>query len=1420
MGELEKLREENRLLKEKIDTLTAEFDSYKITEWERKTVLQALEDSLGGIAIFDRNWNIKYVNPSILKMWGYDSEEKIVGKKTKECFTEKSKKDLEKANKATVKNGCWQGELIGKKRDGSSFSVLVSQSVVKDKDGKVKNIVASCIETTEFKKALKDVADSEMRYRVTLDHLGDSIFVVNNNLNVALINNVLIDWWVDIGLEIDKMVGKNVFEALPFLPENVKSKYYIVFKTGETVIIESEFTLKGKRFVMETRMIPVFRGRDVDQVVTVMRDITVKKVVEEKLINSEEKYRLIADNVPVGFFIHVGGEIKYCGKETAHLLGYDDLEDIIGKDMIEFVHEDDREFVLNRAKKRVAGEDLQTGYEIKIIKKGGEILPVLVYGSTLNYLGETARQGVFIDISDRKKVEEERERLLVKLKDSEEQYRALIETSNDGVCVIKDLKTVFFNERLLKIMEYTEDEIRKRTFVDFIHPDDVEKIVEIHAKRMRGEDVPTTYEFRGVTKNGNVIPVEINIAMIDWEGGLAALCFLRNISRRKKAEKELEIFKKLVEKSEIGFAITDFSTKLTYVNSALCRIVGAEKPEDMLGNSVRSYYSDQFAKKIEEEILPIVMDGKPWTGELPLIAIDGHLTSTIQNIMLISTEEGNPLCYANVISDISERKEAEKSLRESEEKFRDLFENSLDAVFTADIKGNMTSANSAMGYLTGYKIDDMIGRNFREVMKTEEADRVFEAYNHLFQTGEPIKDFVYNIRRKDGEERIVEGNVNIIKKDKKIIGFQGTFRDITEKRETALALKGSEEKYRDLVENIEDMIYVMDGDGKFTFYNKALINCTGYTEDEVKTKNFKDFITPESFQYAKEVFERQVKGEDVGAFELQFIDKDGRLKIFETHERLIWKSGTIVEVHGIGRDITERKTTEQALVESEEKFRNLIESSKDVIYSTSVEGEFVDINPAGETLFGYTIEELLRMNIRDLYKNKEDRVKFQKVIAEQGFVKDYSIMFMKKDKSPADCLLTSTLRKAEDGTIVGYQGIIRDITENKLLEEQLLQAQKMKAVGTLAGGMAHNFNNILVGIMGYSEYLLSKKEKDDPDYKALSTIYESTVKASDLTRQLLNIARGGDYKRVKLDMNSVVKRVIPLIKGTIDKTIEIVTDYDTNLFATEGDVGQLEQCILNLCINSRDAMPDGGKIIIETKNQFIDEHFVKTHLNAKVGSYVVLSIADTGTGIAPDVIDHIFEPFFTTKKHAGGSGMGLATVYGIVKNLQGIITVYSEVGEGTTLRFYFPAIEEKVEMDNLPQKGLKMKGEETILLVDDDEVVREMWEEVLGEYGYKVVVSGSGKDAIEIVKERGEEIDMVILDVIMPDVGGKEVFEKIVEIEPKMKVLVTSGYSKSGHAKDILDAGALGFIQKPASIRDLTKMTRDILDGGSGEEVK
>ena len=320
MGEYEKLNKENSQLKEEIDLLTKKLERYKDTEPNGAAILKAVEHSLGGIAITDRKWNLKYVNPAVLEMWGYSSEAEMIGRKLSDFYFKKDLEDIEEANKTLTERGSWQGELTGQKKSGEPFSFLISLSAVKDKKGEVTDIVTSFIDITKYKDALRDIAKSEIRYRATLDNMEDIIYVVNKDLNITLINDALIDWNRETGLKAGKLVGQNIFDVLPFLEDRVRDEYNLVFEKKQIVITEDEYFLKGKRFVMETRKIPVSEEGEVYRIVTIMRDITVKKVVEEELQRSEEKYRLIADNVPVGIFIHIDGKVIYCGREGAHLL--------------------------------------------------------------------------------------------------------------------------------------------------------------------------------------------------------------------------------------------------------------------------------------------------------------------------------------------------------------------------------------------------------------------------------------------------------------------------------------------------------------------------------------------------------------------------------------------------------------------------------------------------------------------------------------------------------------------------------------------------------------------------------------------------------------------------------------------------------------------------------------------------------------------------------------------------------------------------------------------------------------------------------------------------------------------------------------------------------------------------------------------
>ena len=505
----------------------------------------------------------------------------------------------------------------------------------------------------------------------------------------------------------------------------------------------------------------------------------------------------------------------------------------------------------------------------------------------------------------------------------------------------------------------------------------------------------------------------------------------------------------------------------------------------------------------------------------------------------------------------------------------------------------------------------------------------------------------------------------------------------------------------------------------------------------------------------------------------------------------------------------ERKRAEEALQKSEEKYRSLFEDSRDAVVITNREGKLVDVNQAWLDLYGYTRGEIADLNVGQLYASPDDQSRFQEGIEQKGFVRDYEFKARKKDETEMDCLITATVRRADDESILGYQGIIRDITEKKRLEAQFQQAQKMQAMGTLAGGIAHDFNNLLMGIQGNASLALLDKTSTHPDYERLKNIEQSVKSGGELTKQLLGFARAGRYEIRSTDLNELIRRSSNMFART-KKEITIHIRYQERIWPVEIDQGQIEQVLLNLYVNAWQAMPGGGELYLETENVTLKKKYVKP-FDLKPGRYVKISIADTGIGMDKATQQRIFDPFFTTKEMGRGTGLGLASVYGIIKNHDGIINVYSEKGEGSTFTVYLAASEKEViKEEELPEEVLK--GEETVLLVDDEDVIIDVGEEILRELGYNVLIARGGKEAVEIYSRNKDKIDIVILDVIMPEMGGGETYDRMKKMNPDIKVLLLSGYSIDGQAEEILQRGCNGFIQKPFNVSKLSQTMREILD--------
>ena len=560
------------------------------------------------------------------------------------------------------------------------------------------------------------------------------------------------------------------------------------------------------------------------------------------------------------------------------------------------------------------------------------------------------------------------------------------------------------------------------------------------------------------------------------------------------------------------------------------------------------------------------------------------------------------------------------------------------------------------------------------------------------------------------------------------------------------------------------------------------------------------------------------------------------------------KDGTPIEVEFFGvpmvtggrvegafciyKNISELRQAAEALQESEEKYRKLYEESKkaeeryrsllhssaDAIVIYDLEGRTRYVSPTFTQFFGWAIEEVKGKQMPFLPESEKKR----SLAAISEFIENglpcrgFETKRLTKDGRLLEVSISASFYDDHRGRPAGVLVILRDISDRKSLEAQLFQAHKMEAVGTLAGGIAHDFNNILQAISGYSQLLIIGKDPNDPDYPKLEAIDKSVRKAADLTRQLLIFSRKIESKLRPVDFNQEVLQVRTLLEGALPKMIRIELDLAEDLHVINADPVQLEQIIMNLGFNAMDAMQDGGRLIFKTGNRHLDNEFCVNHIGSNPGEYVILSISDTGEGMGSEILEHIFEPFFTTKEIGKGTGLGLAMAYGIVKNHGGYIKCTSEVGEGTTFDIYFPAQQTgEIERSKEPVGEAIIPGRgETILLVDDERNIRNVARDMLNRFGYNVLTAISGEEALETFEGERGEIDLIILDLNMPGMGGHRCLEELLQIEPKAKVIIASGYSANRKAREAIKSGALGFITKPYHYTEILKSVRKAIDKG------
>ncbi len=579
-----------------------------------------------------------------------------------------------------------------------------------------------------------------------------------------------------------------------------------------------------------------------------------------------------------------------------------------------------------------------------------------------------------------------------------------------------------------------------------------------------------------------------------------------------------------------------------------------------------------------------------------------------------------------------------------------------------------------------------------------------------------------------------------------------------------------------------------------------------------KTMISSAIFTPQEEQELAKVY-----AEILANLKLTPSDLKERIDFYQDREALLTRQGLELEekIQERDREIEQRRRIEEALRASEEKYRSLVDNVNIGVYRNTggPQGRFIQANPAIVKMFGYaSVEEFMRVPVADLYQNPGDRMPFIEEARRQGFIRDKELPMRQKDGTPIWISCSVTVQFGADGDIKWLDGVMEDITERKKLEEQFRHVQKMEAVGTLAGGVAHDFNNILTAILGYGHLAKMRIKENDPLMKYIDPILTSAEKAANLTKSLLAFSRKQTINPKPLKVNDIVQGIEKILLRLIGEDIELKVQLAGEDLTVLGDSGQIEQVLMNLVTNARDAMPEGGALTIETSAREVSDLYSREHNLINPGRYAVLAVSDTGIGMDEKTQQRIFEPFFTTKEVGKGTGLGLSTVYGIIKQHSGELSVTSEAGKGTTISAYLPLVATAVKETTAETAVAPQGGTETILLAEDDREVRRLTSYVLAKYGYGIIEAVDGADAIAKFRENNGQVSLLILDVIMPKMNGKNVYEEIRKIRPDIKVLFASGYSADiMHNKGILEEG-FSFISKPAPPDILLRKVRETLD--------
>jgi two-component system cell cycle sensor histidine kinase/response regulator CckA len=736
-----------------------------------------------------------------------------------------------------------------------------------------------------------------------------------------------------------------------------------------------------------------------------------------------------------------------------------------------------------------------------------------------------------------------------------------------------------------------------------------------------------------------------------------------------------------------------------------------------------------------------------------------------------------------------------------------------DAVFVVDSSSyQIKKANIRASALVGYPVDKIKGNNIVRFLPAPLLPGLMERFEKLRGGQHLVFDDMPMINHKLEEVPVEISAVQI--KVSLDTFFYFSIRDITERKKAEEELSNQRRLLQTILDNIPDLIVLKDQNSVYQAVNPAFCNFVGRSAEEIIGRTDYDLF-PRNEAEAYRDDDARIMSNDERYLGEEHVGTDGNRWLHVAKTPVKDASDHVVGILCSVRDITKLKDSEEAFGRAQAELDQIFQTAADGMRVIDQDFNIIRVNDTFAEMTGLDREEIHGKKCYEVFSGKRchtSNCPLKRILKGEEKV-EHECKKRRPDGTDLSCIVVAKPFKGPDGGFIGIIEDFRDITERQKLESQIRHAQKMESIGTLAGGIAHDFNNLLGGMLGYTSIIKMNLDPLDRNYKYIELIEKAGERAAELTNQLLAFSRKAKYQTKPVDLNNRVHDVVNLLERTINKNISLRCAFCESLPMVEGDPGQIEQIIMNLCVNAVDAMPGGGSLDLKTSVRTVDEEFCANRPGMRPGEHILLEIKDTGIGMDKETTSKIFEPFFTTKEVGKGTGLGMSMVYGTVNNHQGYIDVESALGKGTAFKIYLPAAtnEELETMEKEDREEFIAKGNETILVVDDEEIIRTMLKDMLESLGYTVIAAAGGREAIDLYRKQGDIIDLVIVDMLMPDLNGEETYLQLKELCPEIKVILASGYFHDGMAKDILKEGISDFVHKPFTVAELSGKIRYVL---------